>query len=516
MERYVLLIVLLSVNCFGDKPCSVRKIIGQSVVCVCNSTYCDEVRRRLPDAGRFVIYESNEAGARFEKYDGNVLNYDATIKLGVMLELDPSTQYQQMIGFGGAITDSSGINWKSLSDEAQQQLINAYFSESGIEYSVLRVPIAGSDFSTRKYAYNESPKNDVNLSNYTLAPEDLDYKIPFIKAALAVSPSPIFNLASPWSPPDWMKEGLEKNMCGRLKKEYFQTYADYLYTTTALRFFLSIFITTRGVPIWGLTPVNEPTNGIKSDTFINCMNWNVDMMGNFIKRHLGPTIRSSNYSDVKIVACDDQRPFMPYWVNGMFNMHPETLDFVDGLAVHYYFDTDENSVILDNINKKYPSKFIMNTEASVGMTDIKKVQLGSWSRAERYIKDIIQDLNLNLVGWLDWNLCLDMFGGPSWCNNLVDAPILIDAIKGEFIKQPMFYALGHFSKFIPRGSRRLKINSKSKKNISHVGFITPQNTAVVIIYNDDIPTVASIKLNDKQVIVPLEKKSIVTVEIRPE
>ncbi|XP_042855799.1 putative glucosylceramidase 3 [Penaeus japonicus] len=84
--------------------------------------------------------------------------------------------------------------------------------------------------------------------------------------------------------------------------------------------------------------------------------------------------------------------------------------------------------------------------------DDEKVLLGSWGRAESYAKNIIEDVNHWVTGWLDWNLALDTTGGPNWAANRVDAPIIVNATADEFYKQPMFYALGHFSKFVPGGS----------------------------------------------------------------
>lgn len=47
-------------------------------------------------------------------------------------------------------------------------------------------------------------------------------------------------------------------------------------------------------------------------------------------------------------------------------------------------------------------------------------------------------------GWTDYNLCLDLQGGPSWVDNYLDAPIIVNATGDEFYKQPMYYFLGHF------------------------------------------------------------------------
>ncbi len=53
-------------------------------------------------------------------------------------------------------------------------------------------------------------------------------------------------------------------------------------------------------------------------------------------------------------------------------------------------------------------------------------------------------MNHWVCGWVDWNMGLDMQGGPNWVNNFVDGPILVNVTADEFYKNPMFYVLGHF------------------------------------------------------------------------
>lgn len=99
------------------------------------------------------------------------------------------------------------------------------------------------------------------------------------------------------------------------------------------------------------------------------------------------------------------------------------------------------------------------------------------------ITSIFQDLNNYVVGWIDWNLCLDPQGGPNWAYNFVDAPILVYGEDDEFIKQPMFYAMGHFSKFIPRGSRKIRAARRSLGTLENLAVLTPRDTIVVVIQN---------------------------------
>merc|ERR1719412_1515225 len=94
--------------------------------------------------------------------------------------------------------------------------------------------------------------------------------------------------------------------------------------------------------------------------------------------------------------------------------------------------------------KHFPTSFFFYTEACNGDKpwDTEKVMLGDWHRGEKYIHNIIEDLNHWVTGWTDWNLVLDLQGGPNWAGNFVDAPILVNQENGEFYKQPMYYALG--------------------------------------------------------------------------
>lgn len=94
---------------------------------------------------------------------------------------------------------------------------------------------------------------------------------------------------------------------------------------------------------------------------------------------------------------------------------------------------------------------------------------------------IYQDLNHWVQGWVEWNLALDKTGGPTWASNFIDSPIIVNKTADEFYKQPMFYAIGHFSKFISRGSVRIKLTQSSV--IKSVGFKRPDGAIAIVLYN---------------------------------
>ncbi|CAH2094054.1 unnamed protein product [Euphydryas editha] len=511
---YLFLGIIVSLIAFttviGDTPCAERRIPNESVVCVCNSSYCDDITREVPTGRTYITYTSSKDGLRFKKDSGvwSYLNVEPCCT--TTLELFPNTTYQTIEGFGGAVTDSAGINWKSLPPVLQDYLIRSYFGEKGLEYNMLRVPIGGTDFSTRAYAYNELPENDTHLSNYTLAPEDYMYKIPMIKSIMNVSTAPVHIVATTWSPPLWMKTRHHYGGFSRLKEEYYQTYADY-----HLKFIEKY--DQSGIPVWGITTTNEPFNGVFSFVKFNSLGWDLTEMGKWITENLGPTIRNSKYKDLKIITGDDQRLTIYYWFNLLAKYYPKILDYIDGLGVHYYTDKFVPAIVFETVTKTHPEKFILATEACEGSApwQKEKVYLGSWTRAKSYIEDIMEDLNYNLVGWIDWNLCLNLKGGPNWEGNYVDSTIIVDKDKQEFLKQPMYYAMGHFSKFIPRGSVRIKVVEKKplfSSALRHVAFLTPKNTTVVVIYNDGQARPVNLKNSIKQNMLYLPAHSVTTLE----
>lgn len=91
-------------------------------------------------------------------------------------------------------------------------------------------------------------------------------------------------------------------------------------------------------------------------------------------------------------------------------------------------------------------------------------------------------MNHWVVGWVDWNLVLDESGGPNWAGNVVDAAVIVNKTSDEFYKQPMFYAIGHFSKFVPRGSRRVSLTG-GNRSVKAIAFHTPQDLIVIVFLN---------------------------------
>ncbi|CAH2063031.1 unnamed protein product, partial [Iphiclides podalirius] len=487
-----------------DLPCRVRDvgIEGRSIVCVCDANYCDTITREAPPRQVFVAYTSSNAGQRFEKSVGVVQQETTTddsdfgnTQDEVLLRVLTSSRKQFIEGFGGSVTDAAGINWRTLSDAAQKRFIDTYFGPEGLEYNLIRVPIGGADFSTHPYTYNELPWNDAALTNFSLSPEDFLYKLPMIKMAEAAATNRIKITASTWSPPIWMKTNERITGFGQVKPEFYQSYADY-----HLRFLEEY--DKADVKVWRHHHNQRTTE------------WH--HTGRWVANNLGPTIRNSRFNDTLILAVDDQRYTLSLWLKGMEREDPKSIEYIDGIAVHYYGNYLPGSV-LTRIQNRYPDKILLSTEACEGAMpwDLNKVEVGSWRRAARYIKSILEDLNNHVVGWIDWNLCLDENGGPNWADNFVDAPIIVYGNGDEFIKQPMFYAMGHFSKFIPRGSRVVEVSRMSSAAIDNVAVVTPEGNIVVVLHNTkSYELKVRIRISsDRRVDLIVEPESVKTVEI---
>ncbi|XP_063847517.1 lysosomal acid glucosylceramidase-like isoform X2 [Scylla paramamosain] len=453
---FILLVLSLSPSQSNDSDNGSCRYFegGDSPVCVCDVASCPPLHPASltpPSAGHVVTYTSSRGGLRFQEQVVAVhgpeseggLN-DSSMNRAVV-EVACLSPRQVMNGFGGSFTDSATITMNSLSPPVLDALLRSYFSPEGLEYELVRVPIGGSDFSVRPYTYDDDHEGDVELNHFQLAGEDLVYKLPFIHRALDLSQRPLKVMASPWSAPAWMKTNGKINETGQLLTEMRRPWADYL-----VRFVKEY--EKAGVPIWGLTSQNHGFTHEK--TSWNSMSWNPSDMRDWIKDSLGPALHAAGLERVKLYIGDDVRDNVDNSYRQILH-DPEAARYVTGLAFHWYHDQSVSPDVLDHAHLLFPDKDLLYTEACIesgGDASHQPVVLGSWTRAERYTQNIIEDVNHFASGWIDWNLALDPAGGPNWAGNEVDAPIIINPEKDEFYKQPIFYVMGHFSKFVPAGS----------------------------------------------------------------
>ncbi|XP_046737579.1 lysosomal acid glucosylceramidase-like [Diprion similis] len=456
-------------------PCVHRDFGNNGKVCVCNATYCDSTPvSDIPDIGFYIRYTSSENGLRLHETRG-VFRTECSPADSDSFQLDFDNTFQPIHGFGGTFTDAASFNIKTLSPGAQENLMRTYFSKEGSNYNLGRVPIGGTDFSERPYTYDDH-EGDVLLKKFSLANEDLLYKIPLMKKALKINPD-VKLFAAAWTAPTWMRTNHNNTGYGFLRRKYYRVYAKYLVE------FLNKY-EDHGLKMWALSTGNEPYTGTQNLSDYGSMGWLPKNVGKWIANNLGPTISKSKHNRTLILAYDDSGSHLDPFINDMFE-NKLARNYTAGIAIHSYKDATFSTSLLGEIRQKYPEKFLIMTEFSAGnpQKDIGIVASGSWKLAEKYILNIIENLKNWVTGWVDWNLALDKYGGPNWRQNFVDAPIIVNSEADEFYKQPMYYAIAHFSKFISLGSVRVGFNH-GKKSIEAVAFKTPKNETVLVMYNN--------------------------------
>ncbi|KAK1116979.1 hypothetical protein K0M31_017029 [Melipona bicolor] len=444
------------------------------VACVCNATYCDGIpasRPEVPKVGSSHWYQSNKQGLRLKwsevDFDQNAHGFSADVTLAI----NDENKYQKIFGFGGAFSDVAGYQISKLSPPTQEQLLRTYYHpRTGSKYTLGRIPIGSSDFSLRRYTYDDTP-NDTKLKYFALSSEDMRYKIPYARKAHLINRETTFFSAA-WTAPEWMKS--DNDGLSFLKPEYYQTYTDYLMK------FLDSYA-EHDIKMWALSTGNQPSDAFIFRNSNGTMGWTPKTMSNWIVNNLGPTLTSSKHR-THIMAFDDNRSTLLKFTKSLF-MNENSGRYIAGVGVHWYKDNTSRATVLDQMHNDFPEKFILMTEASNGppVWNTPNVVSESWSRGEKYFLSILEYMNNWSIGWVDWNLALDQTGGPNLVNIHLDAAIIVNPEKDEFYKQPMYYAIKHFSRFIPRNSQRISITDNN--TVRATAFLTPSQETVVVVYN---------------------------------
>lgn len=404
-------------------------------------------------------YETNKKrNLFFSKSKVSPKKLDKNIEFKV-INIYPDIKKQTFLGFGGAFTEASSLNYVKLSDENKKSFIKDYFSEEGISYSLCRLPIGSTDFSEKSYSYTK--KKD--LSDFSIA-EDKQFIIPLIKDALIENPNLKF-LASPWSPPKFMKTNKMLSLGGRLHPKYYDLYAQYL-----LKYILEY--KHEGINIDYITVQNEPN---ATQIWESCL-FNEKEEATFIKNHLYPTFKNNNV-DTKILFYDHNRDYL-------FNRAKKELidenlyDYVAGIAYHYY--TGDHFENLELFSETFKDKLLIHTEGCTGYSSFREQD--DLNNAEIYAHDIIGDLNHYSNAYIDWNLMLDKKGGPNHVKNYCDSPIMRKEDDASYIKKLAYYYIGHFSHFIKPEAKRIA-NSKYTSNIEVTSFENDDGSIVIVLFN---------------------------------
>lgn len=409
----------------------------------------------LPD--RSALFQQQSARIVFNNNNGQ----EAAITI------NEAQQYQPIDGFGFALTGGSAQHIIRMSAPARKALLQELFGTGpgAIGVSYIRLSIGASDLNERVFSYNDLPKGetDTAMTRFDLGPDREDV-IPVMKEILAINPK-ISILASPWSPPAWMKT-IYDTRGGRLNPAFYSAYA---------RYFVKYIreMKAAGINIEAVTVQNEPLHpGNNPSILIPAPD-----MAAFVRDHLGPAFAAAQIN-TKIIVYDHNcdRPDYPVSILN----DPQARRYIDGSGFHLYGGKVE---AMTDVHEAHPDKHIYFTEQMV-------VDFGKGGVIEKERMNIASPVSRVMIGatrnWsrnvLLWNLAADPEhkpytdrGGCSICQGAVT----ID--KDKVSRNLAYYTVAHFSKLVRPGS--VRIGSTETKGLANVAFRTPAGQIVLVVAN---------------------------------
>jgi glucosylceramidase len=383
-----------------------------------------------------------------------------------VITVDPTSTYQKMTGFGASFTDSSA--WLVYKSPLRNQIMSKLFDpSSGIGLDFLRQPIGASDFSQSLYSYDDMPagQSDPSLADFSISHDDA-YILPILQQALQLNPQTTV-MATPWSPPGWMKSS-GSMIGGSLNSGDYQYFANYLVK------FLQAY-QAAGVPVSYVTAQNEPEyspSNYPGSTFTSTQE------ANFIANNLGPAIKAAGLN-TKILAYDHN------WNDPSF---PETIlgdssaaQYVSGVAWHCYSgDPSAQSTV----EAQYPSYGVFETECSGSQSSNPANTFSDtldWEVANLVI-DGIRNYAQSVV---TWNMALNPSGGPSMNCTTCTALVTVNNSSGTAAYNAEYYSLGQVSKFVKPGAVRIGSNTFGSGSVQDVAFQNPDGSTALVVLNSD-------------------------------
>jgi len=385
----------------------------------------------------------------------------------IKISVNENQTDQQMDGFGASLTDGSAwLMYNKMSKSQRDELMERLFSPvKGIGLNFLRQPMGASDLtapSSGEYSYDDMPKGqtDPNLTHFSIA-HDEAYIIPLLKQALRINPE-IKIMATPWSPPGWMKS-TDSMEGGTLNTNSYVPYANYFVK------FVQAY-QAQGIPIYAVTVQNEP---LYQPVGYPGMSFPADQEASFIANDLAPAF-AANHITTKILGYDHNWDTPAYPTTLLSNASTNTA--LAGTAWHCYAGAPEAQT---QVHNAYPTKDTYETECSGGQWEQNNGLPGTTNlligATRNWSKSVVR-----------WGLALDPNGEPnlgtgascSQCRGIVT----IDQNTGKVTYNGDYYGLGQASKFLQPGASRID-SSAGSNQVSDVAFKNPDGSKVLVVYN---------------------------------
>ncbi|MDD4969304.1 MAG: glycoside hydrolase family 30 beta sandwich domain-containing protein [Paludibacter sp.] len=391
------------------------------------------------------------------------------------ITLNPSQVFQEIDGFGAAITGSSCYNLLRMTQANRTKILRETFDPlSGMGYSYIRISIGCSDFSMDEFTCCDTP----GIENFRIHELDRRDLFPILKEILTINPQ-LKILASPWTCPRWMKVNNLKDLqpfnswtSGQLNPKYYQDYA---------RYFVKYLqaMKKEGFDIVAVTIQNEPLN--RGNSVSLYMSW--QEQASFVKNALGPQFAKAGIK-TKIVVFDHNYNYdnITDQLNYPVKMYadPEVARYVDGAAYHAY-GGDKRAMM--EVHNAYPEKNLYFTEMSIGSWNYSFDGDLMWSMREIGIGS----LNNFCKSVIVWNLMLDENGAPNrpgGCTTCYGAVDISSKDYSTLDRKSHYYTIGHLSKVISPGAKRIGTKGYQPSGLYYTAVENTDGTYGLVALND--------------------------------
>jgi glucosylceramidase len=402
------------------------------------------------------------------------------------IELDPSQTFQEHLGIGGAFTDASCYMFNCLSPSARQQLFHEMFDPAEMGLSVGRICVGSSDYARNAYSYDDGTP-DPQMKRFSTE-HDRAYILPILREVRGVNRD-MWLLASPWSPPGWMKPD-HSMLGGCMRQSSLPAYARYLLK------FLQAY-RAEGVDVNSLTSQNE-VDAEQNGRMPACV-WPQEIEIEFVGRHLGPLLRQSGVA-TRVWILDHNYDL---WGRAWCCLDdPGVREFSNAVAWHGYGGKPE---MMSKVHDAHPDAEMFWTEGGPDLTSPN--YLTEWSAWGMTFTGILRNWARCIIGW---NLALDENGKPNIGPFKCGGTVTINSQTKEITRSGHFWAMNHFARSIRRGARRFGSES-GPGGVHHVAFQHPNGRRALVITNPGATRSVQVQLAGRAAEVPLPADAIVTL-----
>lgn len=402
----------------------------------------------------------------------------------VQINIDATKQFQKMEGFGYALTGGSAQLIHSLAPAKRATFLQEVFSNKGMGVSYIRVSMGASDLDATVFSYDDLPKGatDTTLQHFSLSTDTL-HLIPILNEALKVNPK-LKIMASPWSPPLWMKTN-GASMGGHLLKQYYSVYANYFVKyIQAMR--------AKGITIHSVTIQNEPEHGGNNPSML----MDAQEQTEFVRDYLGPQFKAAHLN-TEIVIWDHNADHPIYPITILNDAKAKS--YIAASAFHMYLG---NETALSQVHDAHPSKKLYFTEQWTGAKGDFDGDL-MW-HLEHIVLGTIQNWS-NMV--LEWNLAADANYAPHTPGGCTECKGAFTINNGDYQKNVSYYIIAQIAKYVGSGAIRTSVISTSK-DIMTVSFNLTNGKKALIALNKGSAQTIQVNQNNKNFITSMPAKSV--------